>query len=394
MNYKDFKKIQEKIEVFEDAVFVSLQGDDKVIIKSPNYDLWSVPFTFENNELTLFGEDAEKVEERMEIIEEVENLNDINAIILEAASDGDQERYFDGLARLTDTFIKERAKRKELKNVNEDYSDDEGEEIEDNPLWESQNATAQSFTKEFISYWEDKLEDVKSSFNDLFASGFLFNENKEFKQEVIFDPIMILEGYKNKQNKVKDFFQRVSSVDQWYLKAEELGIIKESLEGISPLSKDWKIALFKNLVLQKRKGYEIPIHETLTELEDFTKEIIEESDLTMNIGLDSEKIPGSHNGQNKMNFLKLGGTFTPSDLEKLISDFTRAMSTYQSSGFDRDTLGRISNYKDITDKMYRTNMIDDETVSKIITDFNTNFGPNQDSIYSPLVSFKSQGSVY
>jgi oligoendopeptidase F len=114
----------------------------------------------------------------------------------------------------------------------------------------------------------------------------------------------------------------------------------------------------------------------------------------MNIGLDSEKIPGSHNGQNKMNFLKLGGTFTPTDLEKLISDFTRAMATYQSSGFDRDTLGKISNYKDITDKMYRTNMIDDETVSKIITDFNTNFGPTKDSIYSPLVSFKSQGSVY
>ena len=394
MNYRDFKKIQEKIEVFEDAVFVSLQGDDRVIIKSPNYDLWSVPFTFENNELTLFGEDAEKVEERMEIIEEVEELNDINAIILEAASDGDEETYYDGLARLTDTFIKERAKRKELQNVNEDYSDDEGEEIEDNPLWESQNATAQSFTREFISYWEDKLDDVKSNFNDLFASGFLFNENKEFKREVIFDPIMILEGYKNKQNKVKDFFQRVSSVDEWYLKAEELGIIKESLEGISPLTKDWKIALFKNLVLQKRKGHDIPIHETLTELENFTKEIIEESDLTMNVGLDSERVPGSHNGQNKMNFLKLGGTFTPTDLEKLISDFTRAMATYQSSGFDRDTLGKISNYKDITDKMYRTNMIDDETVSKVITDFNTNFGPTKDSIYSPLVSFKSQGSVY
>jgi hypothetical protein len=113
----------------------------------------------------------------------------------------------------------------------------------------------------------------------------------------------------------------------------------------------------------------------------------------MNIGLNSEKVPGSHNGQNKMSFLKTGGTFTPTDLEKLISDFTRAMATYQSSGFDRDTLGKISHYKDETDKMYRTNMIDDETVSRMITDFNTNFGPVKDSIYSPLMSF-STGSVY
>ena len=136
------------------------------------------------------------------------------------------------------------------------------------------------------------------------------------------------------------------------------------------------------------------IHETISQLEEFTKEVIEESDLTMNIGLNSDQVPGSHNGENKMNFLKLNGTFSHTDLEKLVSDFTRAMATYQASGFDRDTLGKISGYKDLIDKMYRTNMIDDETVSKVITDFNTNFGPTKDSIYSPLMNFKTQGSVY
>lgn len=400
MNYNDFKKIKEKIEVFEDAVFVSLQGDNRVIIKSPNYDLWSVPFTFEDDQLTLFGERAQLVEERGEIIEEFDDVNEINAMILEAGSDKDEDTYFEGITRLVDAFMESRKKKKKYKMTSENLEIDENEDEEDaniqtsNPLWENQSATAQDFTKNFISYWEEKLDKVKSNFGQLFASGFLFDNSNNFKNKVINDPILLLEQYKEKQDKVRDFFQKTSSLDEWYLKAEELGIIKESLEGISPLSKDWKIALFKNLVIQKRNGKEIPIHETVAELEKFTKEIIEESDLTANIGLDSDEVPGSHNGENKMNFLKISGTFTPTDLEKLISDFTRAMSTYQASGFDRDTLGKISQYKNIADKMYRTNMIDDETVSRMITDFNTNFGPVRDSIYSPLVSFKSGGNVY
>ena len=396
MNYTDFKKIKERIEVFEDAIFVSLQGDDKVIIKSPKYDLWSVPFSYVNDELTLFGEEAQLVEERIEIVEEVNDINAINAVILESASDKDEERYFDGITRLVDAFMESRKAKKLQASLSEGFEDeneDEEQEV-DNIFWENQNPSSQEFTKEFISYWEDKLEDVKSNFNELFAAGFLFDSDNSFKSETIVDPMLLLEGYKNKQEKVQEFFERLSSVNEWYLKAEELGILKESLEGISPLTKDWKIALFKNLVLQKRKGYELPIHETISQLEEFTKEIIEESDLTMNIGLNSDQVPGSHNGENKMNFLKLNGTFSHTDLEKLVSDFSRAMATYQASGFDRDTLGKISGYKDLVDKMYRTNMIDDETVSKVITDFNTNFGPVKDSIYSPLMNFKTQGSVY
>ena len=250
MNYTDFKKIKERIEVFEDAVFVSLQGDDKVMIKSPNYDLWSVPFSFVDNELTLFGEDAQLVEERTEIVEEVNDINSINAIILESASDKDEERYFDGIIRLVDAFMESRKAKKLKASLNESFDDQE--EIEedesiDNIYWESQNPSSQEFTKEFISYWEDKLEIVKSNFNDLFSAGFLFDSDNNFKSEIIMDPILILESYKNKKEKVENFFERLSSVNEWYLKAEELGILKESLEGISPLSKDWKFTkLFLN----------------------------------------------------------------------------------------------------------------------------------------------------
>lgn len=395
MNYKDFKKIRDRIEVFEDASFISLQGEDTIIIKSSNYDIWSIPFSYEDNKLTLFGEEAQLVEKRTEIVENVKNLNEINAIILEASSDNDEQRYYDGLETLVKVFMEKRSLKNKKSNneisIDEDYEEDEEEDS--NLIWEKQNINAKEFTKNFISYWEDKVKKVKSNFNDLFSYGFLFDENHNFKRETILDPIMVLESYKNKQIGVKNFFENLSYLDDWYLKAEELGIMKESIEGISPLSKDWKIELFKNLVLQKRNGYDIQIHETVSELERYTKQIIEESDMTMNIGLNSEKVPGSHNGENKMSFLKTSGTFTSTDLEKLISDFTRAMATYQASGFDRDTLGKISQYKDVTDKMYRTNMIDDETVSKMITDFNTNFGPVKDSLYSPLMSFNT-GSVY
>ena len=188
---------------------------------------------------------------------------------------------------------------------------------------------------------------------------------------------------------VNSFFEGLQYINDWYLKAEELGVMNESLNGVSPLSKDWKTLLLKNLVLQKRKGLEVNINEVLTELEKYGTQIISESDMTMNIGLNSSKIPGSYNGENQINFLKTGGVFTSTDLERLISDFTRAMSTYQASGMERDVLGKISNYKDIADKMYRTNMIDDETVTNIITGFNTTYGPVKDNMYAPLTTFKA-----
>jgi hypothetical protein len=398
MNYKDFKKIKERLEVFEDASFFSFQGDDSIIIESPSRDLWSVPFSYKNDQLTLFGENAELVEKKMDIVEETINVTNINQMILEAASDKDDETYYEGLERLVDAFLFERKKSKTKKQKEmwsesaEDIELDIEQEDTSVSLWEDLDDVSKNFTYQFIESWEDKLQEVKQGFQNLFSVGFLFDNKNQFKSQTIYDPMMILEQYKEKRNKVDAFLENLSSLDEWYLKAEELGVIKESLDGISPLEKDWKTKLLKNLVLQKRKGMEIPIHETLSELENLSKEVIEESDMTMNIGLDTQKVPGSYNGENQMNFLKVNGVFTITDMERLISDFTRAMATYQASGLDRETVAKVSHYKDVADKMYRTNIIDDEKIGNMISDINTTFGPKKDSIYSPIVDFKL-GSV-
>jgi hypothetical protein len=398
MNYKDFKKIKERLEVFEDASFFSFQGDDSIIIESPSRDLWSVPFSYKNDQLTLFGEDAELVEKKMDIVEETINVTNINQMILEAASDKDDETYYEGLERLVDAFLFERKKSKTKKQKEmwsesaEDIELDIEQEDTSVSLWEDLDDVSKNFTYQFIESWEDKLQEVKQGFQNLFSVGFLFDNKNQFKSQTIYDPMMILEQYKEKRNTVDSFLENLSSLDEWYLRAEELGVIKESLDGISPLEKDWKTKLLKNLVLQKRKGMEIPIHETLSELENLSKEVIEESDMTMNIGLDTQKVPGSYNGENQMNFLKVNGVFTITDMERLISDFTRAMATYQASGLDRETVAKVSHYKDVADKMYRTNIIDDEKIGNMISDINTTFGPKKDSIYSPIVDFKL-GSV-
>jgi hypothetical protein len=391
MEYKSYKKIQEKIEVFEDASFVSLQDDKTALIKNSNGDTWSVPFSFEEDELTLFGEKAELVELAPEIIEEEkeETVADVNCMVLKSVKD--EELFNESLNRLVEVFVNERKKYKSKNKKSKVISESktvETEEENEEKIWDFLNKDSRDFTVAFTESWEDKIKQVKESFNELFESGFLFS-NGTIKRKTILDPALILEAYKAKKENVNSFFENLKYINDWYLKAEELGVMNESLNGVSPLSKDWKTHLLKNLVLQKRKGLEVNISEVLTDLEKFALEIISESDMTMNIGLDSSKIPGSHNGENQINFLKMGGVFTYTDLEKLISDFTRAMSTYQASGMERDTLGKISNYKDIADKMYRTNMIDDETVTNIITDFNTTYGPVKDNMYAPLTTFKA-----
>ena len=390
MEYKEYKKIQERVEVFEDASFVSLQDDKTALIKNNNGDTWSVPFSFENNELTLFGEGAELVELAPEVfteeIEEETVLN-ISKVILESSDSEDQYEFEDNLNKLVETFISERKKCK-TKPKSEIVSEDTSEEKEDR-IWDSLNQDARNFTMSFIENWEDKMGQMKNGFKQLFESGFLFSDNGTIKRKEILDPLMLLENYKSKKENVKTFFEGLEYINDWYLKAEELGVLTESMNGVSPLSKDWKTMLLKNLVIQKRKGLEVNITEVLSELENYANELINESDVTMNIGLDSSKVPGSHNGENKINFLKMSGVFTSSDMEKLISDFTRAMATYQACGMERDTLGKISSYKDIADKMYRTNNIDDETTSKLISDFNTTFGPVKDDMYAPLTTFKA-----
>ena len=393
MEYKQYKKIQERVEVFEDASFVSLQDDKTALIKNTNGDIWSVPFSFENNELTLFGESAQLVELAPEVFtEEVkeETVLDINQVILESSSDSNNEYQFeDNLNRLVETFISERKKyktKKKTQMVSEEIS--EVIEEKEERIWDSLNEDAQHFTMSFIERWEDKIEKLKDDFKELFESGFLFSDGI-IKRKEILDPIVVLENYKNKKENVKAFFESLKYIDAWYLKAEELGVLSESMNGVSPLSKDWKTMLLKNLVLQKRKGLEVNITEVLSELEAFASEVINESDSIVSIGLDSSKVPGSHNGENKINFLKMSGVFTSSDMEKLISDFTRAMATYQSAGMSRDVLGQVSSYKDMADKMYRTNNIDDETVGRIISGFNTTFGPVKDDMYTPLTTFKA-----
>jgi hypothetical protein len=397
MNYKEFKRIKQRLEVFEDAIFYSFQGSDAIILESPDRDFWSVPFSFENDQLTLYGKKAQLVEEKIKIDEESNSVSRISELILESASNRDEDNYYEGLEKLVEAFMFERKKNKSKDTISEDVLSIEVDEDEDEDynesLWEELNESAQNFTVKFMESWEGKVKQIKKDFNKLFAFGFLFDENNNFKRETILDPIIVLETYKNKKEKVDTFLESIKSLDEWYYKAEELGILKESLDGVFPLDKDWKTKLIKNLVLQKRNGVEIPISETLSELEDFTKDFLLESDMTMNIGLNSNQVPGSHNGENQMNFLKVNGVFTITDMEKLVSDFTRAMATYQTSGLNREQLSKVSHYKDIADKMYRTNMIDDETVSNMITDFNTTFGPNRDSVYSPLVNFKT-GSAY
>lgn len=416
MEYKSYKKIQERVEVFEDASFVSLQDDKTALIKNSNGDIWSVPFSFENEQLTLFGESAELVELAPEVFteeEKEETVLDINKVILESSSDSnDQYQFEDNLNRLVEAFINERSKYKKKKkstmayeSESDDYEDEDddydekkkmkkkssmmSENINDSEsIWKSLDDDSKNFTLSFIESWEDKIKQVKDNFNELFESGFLFS-NGTIKRKQILDPVMVLESYKNKKENVKTFFESLEYINDWYLRAEELGVLSESMEGVSPISKEWKTILLKNLVIQKRKGLEVNITEVLNKLEQYASEMIAESDITMNLGLNSTKVPGSHNGENQINFLKMSGIFTSSDMEKLISDFTRAMATYQSAGMDRDTLGKISSYKDITDKMYRTNNIDDETVSKVITNFNTTFGPVKDDMYAPLTTFKA-----
>jgi hypothetical protein len=136
------------------------------------------------------------------------------------------------------------------------------------------------------------------------------------------------------------------------------------------------------------EGLDININEAIR----FAKRKVEElfeSDSSVKLGLDSESVPGSSNGENKSYFLKPGlysgsSVYTSSDLEKLISDLSRATSTYISNGFSREELFEVSSMKDNIDKMYRINKISDEEVTKVISDFNSKFGIRKTSIYEPL----------
>lgn len=387
MNYNKIKQLKEKVEIFEDVNFISVLSESELLLgNSKTGDIWEVGYSINNEgQLTLHGDTAIMVEKAEQPEESsFENLKNINEAILHAVADDNQEAFHEGLQVLADNIAKKYKQFGKKSAVNESIED----VILVSENFDKLNNETKEFAKEFESYWEEKVQETSNKFKQLFEHGFIFDESNNFKCGDIIDPEQLLLSYSEDKLQYEEYIESAESISEFYNTLVEFGIPEHSLKDIMLNESDWETKLIKNLTHEKMSGLDININEAIKFAKKTAEELFE-SDSSIKIGLDSESTPGSSNGENKNYFLKPGlysgsSVYTSSDLEKLISDLNRATSTYISNGFSRSELSEVSEMKDVVDRMYRTNKISDEEVSKVITDFNSKFGMRKTSIYEPL----------
>jgi hypothetical protein len=387
MNYNKIKQLKEKVEIFEDVNFISVLSESELLLSnSKTGDIWEVGYSINNEgQLTLHGDTAIMVEEA-EAPEEnsFENLKQINEAILYAVADDNQEAFHEGLQILADNIAKKYKQFGKKNPLNESIED----AIVVSENYERLNGDTKEFAQEFESYWEDKVQETADKFKELFEHGFIFDESNNFKSGDIIDPEHLLISYSEDKSQYEEYMENAEYISEFYNALTEFGIPEQSLKDIMLNENNWETKLIKNLTHEKMNGLDININEAIKFAKKTAEELFE-SDSSVKIGSDSEVVPGSSSGENKSYFLKRGlysgsSVYTSNDLEKLISDLSRATSTYISNGFSRSELSEVSQMKDTVDKMYRTNKISDEEVTNVITNFNSKFGMRKTSIYEPL----------
>lgn len=377
MNYEKVKQLKNKVEVFEDATFVSALSEDELLIKNNKTgDTWSVQFSHnESGTLVLHGDSALLVE-KSEVEQEDDgySLNTVNEALLTSYADGNREAFKEGLSYVAEAVKRKYGKKKP--SPPKKY-------YERSEYYEKHNAETLRFAEDFESRWSSKLQCTAEAFNELFQHGFLFESDGQFKNVDVVDPEVVLESYRLSKEDHETFLESAQSVVQFYSELKEHGVSEETLRSLPLNESNWDTALTRALVHQKRSGEDVNVVETVRYAKELHEQLFEgsphwysrsEQDNSLSYYLK----PGLYGGSS---------VYTRNDLERLISDLTQATATYVANGFTREELRDVSSMKDTVDTMYRTNRIADEEVSKVISDFNSKYGTRSTSIYEPLKNY-------
>jgi hypothetical protein len=357
MNYSNYSEVKNIINFFNDATFLSLLNENTALIQNnATKDVWSLPFSGSKRDIVFHGDKAQ-LEESAPIEEEEKELKDAMKAILRG----------DSLEDWKETILEAMSKKRKKKSSCGTMNEGEEELIFPSPLYESFSEEQVSFLQKFEESWNEKVHSVIKSIKEpLFNCGNLFEDNK-IKPIDIANPIAILEDYAMKGELKEIEFSGAEKIFSWN---EEVKKTFGTGIKIDPFTKSLDIDITKAIVESKKNGATLNNRETLKSLKETHNSLFEGT--LVNFGLGSDSTPGSYNGENKLNFLKFSGTFTNTDLEKLCDDFSHVLSNFNS--LSQEDLKNIQDMKNKAEYMYRTNAIDDEEVTKIISSFNSTYG--------------------
>lgn len=374
MNFDELKELKVSIDTFDDAAFVSLLNENEAIIQNiKNKSLWSLPFKIEEGLISFYPNKGTLLENAdIESEEYSESLSEINKNILIALNESDDEAYQSSLQDLLKFFDpKKSSKSKEV--TNEDF------------LYEGTNYDHLSYeeaqwVKSFQEKWRDKLNEVRDNYLEFQSIGSLFNEENELKDEdTVLSPLYLLNKYQESLILKENFLENSQFITEWNDKVSDI-FDSSILEGVNPLSDDWKIVITKNALKYKKDIEDISVNECIKILSKIHEEVFAECDMMEPLSSDfATPAGGGYDGENKLKFLKMSGIYTLRDLEGLIKDFDYVLGSWSNK--DQDELQAISAMKDKVEYMYRTNTIDDEMVSSIINSFNMKYGRDGRDIY-------------
>lgn len=367
--YKIINQVRESLNMFDDAEFDMSLEDKNIVIKNLNNNkLWSLSFDVDENEkLTFDSSNSEIINEN----DEEEETEEENKEVLKESfqkmlsAESESEDFEEALDLLKNSIKKYKIKSK---NTVVDKIEEENKiNISEEDL-EVVNKAIGKYDKVLKKYLENK--------NEFTAKGFLFDKNNEIKRsDKILDPITVLEWYKEKSNHRRKITEYSESIINFYnavVEAYDETFTENVLPDYKSFGKSkFGINVTKNLVAYKKNYNEdINISELIVHLESIRAEHIGD---VFEENTDLEVTNGSVQNDGNLKFLKFNsGLFTRKNIRQLLEDFDTVMGHF--GHMNQGQFHTITEMRDTVDGMFRTNIIDEEVVAEIISNFNTIFG--------------------
>ena len=386
MDFETLQRVKDSVNTFNDAEFVSIVNENTVLIKSlRNQSTWKIGFAINEDDILIFDtKEAECVAEGDESADQI--------------AESQSKALKENLKKMFSFEESERAEAKAALKVLFESTIPESEfellkqkEAEFTPKVEKALVAEGTFESvgNIATKFADKFSQWVQAENDLISSASFFGEDFQIKKDKFIDPIHVLDFAEFKRVEeaagdklVETVLKFKQSLDESY--GEKIGAyIFENIKHDSKLSH-----ILKTLVTAKKtmdpEGTKIAsVNEEAKKLETLLAESFKEmygenaltaSDRPNSVIFNQIENPGRYR------FLQYKtGIYEMADLNEMVNEFQSVKATYLNN-MSREDLMFINELESRIMYMQRTNNINDQVVSDVLSSFGERFKRNQTGV--------------
>lgn len=386
MDFETLQRVKDSVNTFNDAEFVSIVNENTVLIKSlRNQSAWKIGFAINEDDVLVFDTtNAECVQEGDESVDKI--------------AESQSTALKENLKKMFSFEESERAEAKAALRVLFENTIPESEfealkvkEAEFTPKVERALVAEGTFESvgKIAAKFADKYAKWVQAENDLIDSASMFGEDFQIKKEKFIDPVHILEFAEFKRSEEAAQDKTIESIQKFKQTLDESYGTKVGQYIFENIKHDSKLShILKTLVTAKKtmgedgekiasvneeaKKLEKLLGESFAEM--YSENALAASDRPNSVIFNQIENPGRYR------FLQYKtGIYEMADMNDIVNEFQLVKATYLNN-MSREDLLFINEMESRIMYMQRTNNINDQVVSDVLSQFGERFKRNQSGI--------------